>query len=177
MPKSHGSLLFQVIATLLSTVLIDKTGRKILLFISSLIMCFSLVALGGYFHLKQTHDLAFLNALPLVSLAVFIIVFSVGMGPIPWLMMGEIFTPKSKGVASSVTAAFNWIMAFTVTNQYQNLNENFGVGITFILFGGICALGTIFITCFVPETKGKDVEQLQEILENNCTCFNKTTEV
>ncbi|EFA10574.1 Facilitated trehalose transporter Tret1-2 homolog-like Protein [Tribolium castaneum] len=154
----------QVIATLLSTVLIDKTGRKILLLVSSSIMCLSLLALGLYFFLKQTQDLSFLSALPLVSLAVFIVVFSIGMGPIPWLMMGEIFTPKSKGVATSVSAAFNWVMAFTVTNQYQNLNEMLGVGGTFMAFGGICALGVLFIALLVPETKGKDIDQVQEAL-------------
>ncbi|XP_044271464.1 facilitated trehalose transporter Tret1-like [Tribolium madens] len=160
----------QVIATLLSTLLIDKTGRKILLFVSSSIMCVSLLALGGYFHLKQTQDLAFLSALPLVSLAIFIVVFSIGMGPIPWLMMGEIFTAKSQGVATSVSAAFNWIMAFTVTNQYQNLNDLLGVGGTFMAFGAVCALGVVFIALLVPETKGKDIEQVQEaLMRNNCT--------
>jgi sugar porter (SP) family MFS transporter len=164
----------QLIATLLSTLLIDRAGRKILLFISSFVMCVCLVSLGIYFHLKQTHDLSYLSVLPLVTLAVFIVVFSIGLGPIPWIMMGEIFTPKNKGVASSVSASFNWILAFTVTNQFQNMTGTWGTGVTFIIFGIICGIGALFVGFLVPETKGKDIDEVQNLLLEssvlNCTC-------
>ncbi|RZC32513.1 facilitated trehalose transporter Tret1 [Asbolus verrucosus] len=156
-----------VIATLLSTVLIDRTGRKILLFVSALVMCVCLVTLGVYFHLEQTRDLAYLSILPLVCLAVFIVAFSIGLGPIPWIMLGEIFTPKSKGIASSISAASNWILAFTVTNQFQNMKDHFGIGVTFLIFGCISGIGTIFVGLLVPETRGKDIDQVQNLLLSN----------
>ena len=181
LPHFLSSASLQVVATMLSTLLIDKAGRKILLFLSSLVMCISLVSLGIYFHVKATQDLAFLSSLPLVSLGLFIVMFSVGLGPIPWIMLGEIFTPKTKGVASSISAAFNWVLAFTVTNQYQNMNDTLGVGPTFVLFGAICGVGAIFVSLLVPETKGKDVEQVQGVLMGNrilnCSCRSKSTEV
>lgn len=156
-----------MISTLLSTLLIDRAGRKLLLFISSLIMCICLVSLGIYFHLKLSHKLEYLNALPLICLAIYIVVFSLGFGPIPWMMMGEIFTPKSKGPASSLSAAVNWLLAFTVTNQFQNMLDFMGLGVTFIIFGWICGIATVFVVTMVPETKGKDIDQVQNMLLSN----------
>lgn len=127
-------------------------------------MCICLVSLGIYFHLKQTQDLAYLSSLPLICLALFIIVFSLGFGPIPWMMMGELFTPKSKGPASSLSAAVNWLLAFTVTNQFQNMLDAIGLGITFVIFGWICGVATVFVGTMVPETKGKDIYQVQNLL-------------
>lgn len=160
----------------------DKAGRKTLLLASDIVMTLSLISLGLYLHFRQTIDLSEYSFVPLVSVFVFIILFSIGFGPIPWLIMGEIFPPQFKGIASSLSAAFNWILAFIVTNQFQNINNLFGVGITFILFSVICIFGTIFVAYGVPETKGIPIDEMQEILQNNkrrnrrnCTNVANTT--
>lgn len=154
----------QVIATFASTLLIDRAGRKILLTLSASAMFICLSILGAYFYLKTTTDLSPYASVPVISVAVFIILFSIGFGPIPWMMIGELFTSKTKGVAGSTSAAFNWILAFTVTKLFQNMVNSVGLGITFGIFGGICAVGTIFVLILVPETKGRDVEEVQQML-------------
>lgn len=79
------------IAVFIATVLIDRLGRKILLYISDVAMVITLAALGSFFYLKENgHDVTSIGWLPLASFVIFVIGFSLGFGPIPWLMLGEI---------------------------------------------------------------------------------------
>jgi len=161
--EGHDVLvMLQVLATYSSTMLVDKAGRRVLLMFSSTAMAACFAILGLCFYL-QTHgyDVSSISWLPLASVAVFIVVFSMGFGPVPWIMLGELFPNNVKGIASAVTAAFNWILAFVVTKAFQNLLDLLGSPITFWLFAVMCVVGTIFTAALVPETKGKDLEDIQ----------------
>lgn len=153
-----------MLATFASTLLIDRLGRKLLLIISASVMSLCLASLGTYFYLKQNMDLSNYALVPVACVALFIIVFSIGFGPIPWLMIGELFPNKVKGIAGSISAAFNWSLAFTVTKLFQNMLNLFGNGTTFGIFAIICALGTAFVYFTVPETKGKSIIEVQALL-------------
>lgn len=154
--------MLQVFATYTSTLLVDKAGRRILLLLSSTVMAVCLTTLGLSYHLQSHgHDVSSISWLPLASVATFIIVFSIGFGPIPWMMLGELFPSNVKGVASAVTAAFNWILAFAVTKSFQNLLDLLGAPVTFWIFAVMCIAGTIFTAVLVPETKGKSLEEIQ----------------
>lgn len=85
-------------------------------------MTVSLAALGGYFY-AQTHggSVESLGWLPLVSLMAYVLCFSLGFGPIPWLMMGEILPAKIRGTAASVATAFNWSCTFIVTKTFRDI--------------------------------------------------------
>lgn len=85
-------------------------------------MIISLATLGGYFYAK-THDtdVSHIGWLPLASLMSFVLCFSLGFGPIPWLMMGEILPAKIRGTAASVATAFNWSCTFIVTKTFQDI--------------------------------------------------------
>lgn len=97
----------QVVATALAAVMIDRLGRRILLVLSALIMIISLYGLGLYFWIEAQPTRSTLanslGFLPLSSLCLFIFAFSIGFGPIPWLMMSEIFSPEVKGITSSIS--------------------------------------------------------------------------
>ncbi|XP_069693151.1 facilitated trehalose transporter Tret1-like [Periplaneta americana] len=152
----------QVLATYVSSLLIDRAGRRILLLISSSVMGLCLSILALYFYLQvQEYDVRSISWLPLGSVSIFIIVFSVGFGPIPWIMFGELFPNNVKGVASAITASFNWILAFTVTKVFQNMLDLLGSPVTFCIFSAMCVTGTIFTAILVPETKGKDLKEIQ----------------
>lgn len=69
-----------------------------------------------------------------------------------------------KGMAGSVSAFFNWTIAFTVTKFFHNMLTVFGSGLTFGIFSVICGVGTVFVLLMVPETKGKDIGEIQQIL-------------
>lgn len=156
----------QAVATFISTLVVDRLGRRILLLISDFVMAICTLLLGIYFYLQNEtdDDITNLGWLPLTSVCLFIVVFSLGYGPIPWMMVGELFAPQIKGFASSVSCVLNWILAFVVTRFYSDLALSFGTHTTFWIFAVISAIGTAFVFFLVPETKGKTLDQIQKEL-------------
>ncbi|XP_076650151.1 facilitated trehalose transporter Tret1 [Halictus rubicundus] len=153
--------IMQVLAVLVSTLVVDRLGRRILLLASIVSLCLTTFALGVYFYLQEIHiTVTSVTWLPLLSVCVFIIMFSFGFGPLPWMMMGEIFAPEVKGAAASSAGLLNWLMAFLVTKFYTDLQGALGAGGTFWLFSGISAIGIFFVYILVPETKGKSLESI-----------------
>ncbi|KAL7644086.1 UNVERIFIED_CONTAM: hypothetical protein RMT77_004909 [Armadillidium vulgare] len=152
----------QILGTFVAALLMDKAGRKMLLITSSSIMTVSLAALGVYFYyLKFDADVAAsVGWLPLVSLVLYVIAFSLGYGPIPWLMMGELFSPDVKELAASIALLANWIFAFITTLIYQPLTTviyDYGV---YWMFCGFTILNFIFCVTFIYETKGKTLQEI-----------------
>ena len=117
--------LVQVISTVAAALVMDKLGRRILLLLSAGLMVISISLLGLYFFISENLDnkteAAKISWLPVTSLSVFVSVFSIGFGPIPWLMMSELFSPEVKSVASSISTTFNWTLAFLVTKFFSNM--------------------------------------------------------
>lgn len=161
---------FQVVATFVSSLVVDKLGRRFLLILSMTVMTISCVVIGFYFTFKNQHLVgpSVLNAIgfvPTAALCVFIVVFSLGIGPIPWMISSEIFTPDLKSIAGSAAGTFNWFLAFLVTKFYLDLKNWLGQDVTFYLFGYVCLLGSVFVYFIVPETKGKTIDEIQRELE------------
>ncbi|KAF5301949.1 hypothetical protein FQR65_LT08685 [Abscondita terminalis] len=155
----------QVGATYGATVLIDRLGRKILLILSGGIMAVCLAALAVYYHFQQRqYDLSSFYFVPLGSVAVYLIVFSIGFGPIPWMIAGDIFSPQVKGLACSISTTFNWLLAFTVTKLFLPVQNLIGIDFTFAIFAIICMCSAGFTILIIPETKGKSLEQVQFLL-------------
>ncbi|KAF5279759.1 hypothetical protein FQA39_LY05449 [Lamprigera yunnana] len=161
---------FQVIATFVSSLIVDKLGRRMLLISSDFMMAFSTIGLGLFFTFKDRHIISndilnMLGLLPVVALCVFVIMFSIGLGPIPWIITGEMCSPDLKSFVISCAATFNWFLAFLVTKFYFKLELFVGNDVMFYIFSLISFVGTIFCYIFVPETKGKSVQQVQEEFE------------
>uniref|UniRef100_A0A8D0HVL5 Solute carrier family 2, facilitated glucose transporter member 8 n=1 Tax=Sphenodon punctatus TaxID=8508 RepID=A0A8D0HVL5_SPHPU len=170
----------QVLFTALAALIIDRTGRKILLIVSGFIMAISTAAFGMYFKtmplssgnsshlesltppnlmlLQEENHLAWLAV---VSLGLFIAGFAIGWGPIPWLVMSEIFPLRARGVASGACVLTNWFMAFLVTKEFHDLTGFLTSYGTFWLFSATCILNVIFTVLCVPETKGRTLEQIE----------------
>ncbi|CAJ1069679.1 solute carrier family 2%2C facilitated glucose transporter member 8 [Xyrichtys novacula] len=173
--------LIQVVFTAVAALIMDKAGRKLLLIISGVSMAISATAFGVYFYLvSQQHSVATpstlfqdvqstvglaphrdLAWLALTSMAVFITGFALGWGPIPWLVMSEIFPVKVRGVASAICVLTNWSMAFLVTKTFQDMMNLLTSAGTFWLFASMCIVNSIFTIAFIPETKGKTLEQIE----------------
>lgn len=134
-------------------------------------MTLCLIALGVFFFILETDEesAAYLGWLPLTSLCIYIIFFAIGYGPIPWLMLSEIYSKDYNAIASPITGAFNWILAFAITSTFNPLGDLIGFGPTFWIFAGISMLGTIFTFFFVPETKGKSFADIQRMLAGDKT--------
>ncbi|XP_003703873.2 facilitated trehalose transporter Tret1 [Megachile rotundata] len=155
----------QLVMSGVAALIVDRAGRKPLLMISTGVMSASLVALGYYFQKKDSgSDVSTLGWLPLTSLIVFMIAFSIGLGPVPWMLMGELFPSETKAVASSIAVMLNWFMVFLVTKTFPAMNDELGTDMTFWIFAAIMAGATAFTHFLIPETKGKTYQQIYNVL-------------
>jgi SP family facilitated glucose transporter-like MFS transporter 8 len=163
----------QVVVTYIASAVVDRAGRRVLLLLSASIMGLCLAILGLYFYLKNKgDDVSGIGWLPLLCVTVYIVMFSLGFGPLPWMMMGEVFAPSVKGTASSIAVCTNWTLTFIVTFSFGKLVEGLGEEWTFWLFAIICGVATIFIFYIVPETKGKTLTEIQRILNGGSSPRN-----
>ncbi|KAF4532171.1 hypothetical protein B566_EDAN002233 [Ephemera danica] len=154
------------LATFVATVLIDRLGRKVLLYISGCTMIVTLAVLGTFFYLKdvEQHDMTSVGWLPLACFVLYVVGFSLGFGPIPWLMMGEILPARVRGTAASVATAFNWTCTFLVTKTFLDLIRVAGTHGAFWIFGAICIVAMFFVRICVPETQGRSLEDIEKSL-------------
>ncbi|KAI3460328.1 hypothetical protein Pfo_016991 [Paulownia fortunei] len=160
-----GVGIIQVIATAVATWLMDRTGRRILLIVSSSGMALSLLLVAVSFFSKgfiseDSTLYGILGIISVVGVVCMIISFSLGMGPIPWLIMSEILPIKIKGLAGSVATLFNWSISWVITMTAPLLLA-WSSGGTFILYTVMCIFTVAFVAIWVPETKGKTLEEIQ----------------
>ncbi|KAL0125280.1 hypothetical protein PUN28_004423 [Cardiocondyla obscurior] len=157
----------QVLASMVTPIVVDRSGRRLLLVLSGIGETISLIALGLFFYLKEVQHaddvVNEISWLPVVALVIFIITYSVGWGPLPWAVMGEMFASNVKAKASSITVFVCWFLAFIITKFTSNLEDAFqGKYAVFWIFGGFCILSVIFTVLILPETKGKTLQQIQD---------------
>ncbi|KAM4578851.1 solute carrier family 2, facilitated glucose transporter member 8 [Fundulus diaphanus] len=162
--------LIQVVFTGIAALIMDRAGRKVLLVVSGVAMMISTTTFGVYFYLvsKAASTAAAepppdLTWLALASMAIFIAGFAIGWGPIPWLIMSEVIPIRVRGFAGATVVLSNWGMAFVVTKSFQDMMILLTSAGTFWLFACMCALNVVFTVIFVPETKGKTLEQIEAI--------------
>uniref|UniRef100_A0A5B6ZBN6 Putative sugar transporter ERD6-like 8 n=1 Tax=Davidia involucrata TaxID=16924 RepID=A0A5B6ZBN6_DAVIN len=161
---SVGSVVYaclQVVVTAIGASIIDKAGRRPLLLISAsgLLLGSLLVALS---FLLKAHHLA-TDATPILAVTgvlVYIAAFSVGMGAGPWLIMSEVFPLHIKGMGGGLVTLMNWFGSWVVSYTFNFLMLWSSSG-TFFLDASVCVLAIIFIYMFVPETKGRSLEEIQ----------------
>lgn len=99
----------QVVATAFATLTLDRLGRRLLLLISNILMAICTFSLSVHFFIEESGSSSG-GWLPISSLCIFIIAFSLGFGPVPWLMMGELFSSDVRGLAGSLTGTLNWFL-------------------------------------------------------------------
>uniref|UniRef100_A0A1B0CJD4 Facilitated trehalose transporter Tret1 n=2 Tax=Lutzomyia longipalpis TaxID=7200 RepID=A0A1B0CJD4_LUTLO len=156
--------LVQLLSNFASLFVVDRFGRKPLLIISGALMSISMTSMGFAFNLTDSgnHNYGFL---PLMSLIVFMIGFSVGFGCIPFLLMGEIFPTKQRSILSSFAGSFNLLIMFLVIFTYHPLQRAITTAGTFWAYAVMCICGVLFVIFLVPETKGRDLESITQLFE------------
>eukprot|EP00249_Psilotum_nudum_P019464 c27265_g1_i1 orf=329-1798(+) len=158
----------QVVMTGVSAVLIDKAGRRLLLMISAGGMSVSCFLVGLSFYLEgcgvASHLEMFMGTMALISLLVYVASFSLGLGAIPWIIMSEVFPPNIKGLAGSIATFINWFSAWVVTMTF-NLMLSWSSTGSFAIFSVICAFAVAFVVVYVPETRGRRLEEIQALFK------------
>ena len=156
-----------VAATFIAIAFIARLGRRKLLLAGLLGMGLSLAVVGIAFEFMtpglKSGSPVIAGIVTLLALVVFIGCFAFSLGPVVWTVINEIFPGHIRGRAVAVATAVNWAAAFVVSQVFLSVINMIGNSFTFWLLALFCALGWIWIFYAVPETKGRSLEQIQEL--------------
>ena len=151
-------------ATSVSIYSIEKLGRRVLLIASSFLMALSTFGLGLYFHFHEMESSSSNGGwdwLPLACLVSFVVAFSFGYGPVPWIMVVELFPREAREAMSSTALTFGWVFMYVVSKSTPILGELIHQSGIYFVFTGASVFGLMFTLCVVPETKGKTPEDMK----------------
>ena len=158
----HGSLLLLTSAiglvnsltTLFCIAIIDKVGRRPLLFAGLTGMLFS------YLLLMLTENS---TSMTLIGLMGFIAAFAMGIGPLFWVVCSEIFPEKVRGLGMSLATLTVWVSNFIVSSTFLLIVEEVDMTGAFLLYGSICFAALFFVKRCVPETKGRSLQSMEKL--------------
>lgn len=157
--------------TIVSVSLIDKLGRKPLLYFGITFMAIALLVTMRAFHLNPA--LLSTKLILLSGILVYVMAFAVSLGTIAWLMIAEVFPMRVRGFGASIATFFNWGSNWFVAITFLSLIDQLGKSNTFFIYFVACLLSLIFVYYFVPETKGCSLEKI----ELNLMAGNKLREL
>nr|CAI5819592.1 unnamed protein product [Callosobruchus analis] len=160
---------FQVLGATFVMWTVDRFGRKPLLIFSSSMMALSSASLGVFFSLmRQDNDDEYVSRIaffPIISCIVFVVGYSMGMGPIPWLLPTELFPPHIKATGCSIIGVFSWFLLWLISRFYIDVQNLIGYETPFYIFSIISLSGIAFVLFVVPETNQKSFDDILEELE------------
>ncbi|ELZ92585.1 sugar porter family MFS transporter [Haloferax volcanii] len=154
-----------VVMTVVAVVLIDRRGRRPLLSVGLAGMTLTLVALGAAFYLPGFSG--FVGTVATGSLMLYVAFFAVGLGPVFWLLISEIYPLKVRGTAMGVVTVFNWVANLAVSLAFPVMVAEITTAGTFWVFAALSAVALAFTYRFVPETKGRSLEAIESDLREN----------
>lgn len=149
----------QLLSSLLSGLLVDRAGRLPLLVASSVLMSLALSCFGSFTYYENAHpkSLPQLDWIPLLCVLIFTVAFSLGINPISWLIVTELFPLEHRGVGTALATGFSYFCAFVGVKTFVDFQEYFGLHGAFWIYAAISICGLCFVVCCVPETKGRDL--------------------
>ncbi|WP_306054311.1 sugar porter family MFS transporter [Natronococcus wangiae] len=148
-----------VVMTVVAVLLIDRTGRRPLLLTGLGGMTVMLAVLGAVFYLPGLSG--GLGWLATGSLMLYVAFFAIGLGPVFWLLIAEIYPMEVRGTAMGTVTVLNWAANLLVSLTFLRLVEVFGQSGTFWLYGALTLLALVFCYQLVPETKGRSLEEIE----------------
>lgn len=155
-----------VMACFVSVLLLDKVGRRKLYMTGICGMIPSLAVLGLCFHFK-----AYLGAsLPyfaVLSIVCYIIFIAISLAPLGWLLISEIFPLNVRGVGMSIGSLSHWAFNAVIAFTFLKLINSLGIAGTFWLYAFVCIAGAVWGYYFIPETKGKSLEEIERHWQRN----------
>lgn len=149
-----------VVFTFVAIYTVDKWGRRKLMLTGASGLAVIYLLLGSFYFIGVT-------GWPMLLLVMMAIAcYAMSLAPVIWVVLSEIFPNKIRGLAMSVSTFFLWTACFLLTYTFPLLNEWLKASGTFWIYGGICIAGFIFILKFLPETKGKSLEEIEKQFGN-----------
>ncbi|KAG5840921.1 solute carrier family 2, facilitated glucose transporter member 6 isoform X2 [Anguilla rostrata] len=174
-PKYDAALVGSVrlLSIVIAASLMDKAGRKALLFSSGFLMFLSTLSMSIYSHTTpcpalnvttlplQTTPFDPSSLIPLISTMIIIFGYAMGWGPITWLLMSEVLPLGARGVASGLCVGVSWLTAFVLTQVFMHVVEAWGLFVPFLFFSVVCVVNIMFTAVCVPETRGRSLEEIE----------------
>lgn len=157
-----------VLLTLVAIFFVDRVGRKKLLLAGSVGMFIGLVAAAISFAQASGSGTNITLPAPwgpiaLVGANLFVICFAATWGPVMWVVLGEVFPNKMRGIALGVATAFNWIFNFLVTLLFPIMSHAVGLGFVYAGFAFFAALSFWFVKALLPEVSGLELEDKSKL--------------
>jgi SP family xylose:H+ symportor-like MFS transporter len=152
-----------VIFTLVAIFTVDSWGRKPLLITGAVVMAVAMIALGCLFNAQVV------GTGLLISAVLYIAGFALSWGPVTWVMLSEMFPNSIKGPALALAVAAQWTANLLVSTTFKIMAENttlnnlFHHAFPYWIYGGMSILAALFVIRYVPETKGRSLEEIQEV--------------
>ncbi|XP_059061278.1 facilitated trehalose transporter Tret1-like [Achroia grisella] len=185
MMNPHGGAIatsvVQLLASCLSGMLIDNVGRLPLLMISGVMMSIALAGFGSYAYYDEvisnstnlTHSDWTMTGnydwIPLVCVLTFTIAFSLGISPISALLIGELFPLEYRSTGSALATSFSHLCGFVNVKTVADFRGHIGLHGLFWMYAGISVLCLLFVLLFVPETKGREIDEMDpKYVESLC---------
>ncbi|XP_063834562.1 facilitated trehalose transporter Tret1-like [Ostrinia nubilalis] len=168
---SDGTIIMgvvQVVTSCITPLVVDRLGRKLLMWTTSLGLTIFLTLIGVYALLDSYYkvDMTSVAFLPLLCLIVYMILFTLGVGPVPWILVAEMFPVKTKCLASGICSFMCWLAGFIWTRFFRDVAASYGIYTAFWILAVCCGIGFVFSATLLPETKGKTFDEIQDMLNN-----------
>jgi len=147
-----------VISVIITILVVEKMGRKALMLIGTGGLTLIYIIEGYFFHINKL-------GIPIVFLTLAsVAIYSFTLAPIVWVILSEIFPNRIRGAAMSLAAVALWIGNFSLTFSFPSIKASLGWTLNFWLYAIICIIGFVVIVYKLPETKGKSLEEIENIL-------------
>ena len=164
--------------TIVAILLVDRIGRKKLLMIGAVVMAVAMLSVGLIFYFSFESSLIngselsqFTSPGSAIAAFIFILIFIAGFatswGPVAWVLLSELFPNKIRAKALALATAVLWVSnlviswTFPIINNSSFLVDKFNHGFAYWIYGAIGVLAALFVLKFIPETKGKSLEELE----------------
>nr|AFK37582.1 unknown [Medicago truncatula] len=174
-----GVGLTKIVFLVIALFLLDKLGRRRLLQISTGGMIIGLTLLGLSLTVvdKSNGNVLWALILSIVATYAYVAFFNIGLGPITWVYSSEIFPLKLRAQGASIGVAVNRTMNAVVSMTFISIYKAITIGGSFFMFAGISVLAWLFFYFFLPETKGKALEEMEMVFTKKSSGKNVAIEM
>ncbi|XP_057431864.1 inositol transporter 1-like isoform X1 [Lotus japonicus] len=150
-----------VAGTILGIYVIDRAGRRKLALssMSGVIVALAILSAGSYLEASDSTNRTY-GWIAVIGLAMYLLFFAPGMGPVPWTVNSEIYPEEFRGVCGGMSATVNWVCSVIMSQSFLSISDAVGLGGSFAILGVIAVVAFLFVLLFVPETKGLTFEEM-----------------
>nr|CAD7424469.1 unnamed protein product [Timema monikensis] len=153
--------ILQCASVFLTSVIIDRAGRKIIMIVSNMALVLCLLVMGAYYYLKDAgFEVSHFGWLPVVCLCSYVVAVNMGVMTVPWIVINEVFEPRVKSMAVTLCCSFVWAINFLTSKFFLPVASHVGLAGCYWFFGVVCLLGAVFCHLVMPETKNRSLADI-----------------